>query len=164
MRVNCILPMVPGGYLPPSLSLLLLGKLRHRKEKWLTQHHIVDLQLHLLVLQPVLGPKNGSLISYSPNGRVNSSGPAVFTFSFPRVGVQMMCVACSGSWKHRKRNISLKILKVCLGHWGFWRGTAFDSILGGINSVPVCASLPSLPLPHRYRKNMFALQHIVKLD
>lgn len=66
------------------------------KEKGLTQCHVVNLQLHLLVLHPVLGAKDESLTCYNPNGRVNSSGPAVFTYSFLHVGVHVMCVTCCG--------------------------------------------------------------------
>lgn len=128
-----------------------------RKEKLLTQCHIVNPHIPLLVLCPVLGARNRSLTSYSPNGRVNSSGPTVFTFSFPHV-----CSShdvCDLQWQLRAEKkkksssllrfgfLSLKILKVCLGHSGFWRKTELFSVLGGTNSVSAALCFPPKPLP-----------------
>lgn len=72
-----------------------MGKLRQGKKKWFTQCHTENLQLHIAVLAPVLGAKNGPLTSCSPNGNVNSNVSAVFTFFFPQPGVQIMCVTCN---------------------------------------------------------------------
>lgn len=143
--------------LPPSS--LLMGKLRQGKKRWFTQCHTVNLQLHIGVLAPVLGAKNGSLPSYNPNGGVNSKVSAVFTFSFLQAGVQMMCVTCNGIWEHKKKSslllefsfLSLKILNLCPGCSGFWRGTVYVSALGDSNCSCYFV-LPSLCLLHRQRQ------------
>lgn len=160
MRVNYVSLVVLGGMSFTSILLLANGETETRgKKMWFTQCHIVNLQLHIVVLAPVFGAKNGSLASCSPNGRVNSNVSAVFTFSFPQAGVQMMCVTCSDIWEHRKKPsllleftfLSLKILKVCPGCLGFWRGTLCVSVLGD-TSCFCCFVLPSLCLLHRQRQ------------
>lgn len=150
--------MVPGSESFTFLTLLLAywGNCVTRNEKLLTQCYIVNLHIPLLVLRPVLGARNRFLTSYSPNGRVNSSGPAVFTFSFPHV-----CSShdvCDLQWQLRAEKkksstllgfgfLSLKILKVCLGQSGFWRETVLFSVLGGTNSVSAALCFLPKPLP-----------------
>lgn len=139
-------------------SFLLMGKLRQGKKKWFTQCHIVNLQLYIVVLAPVLGANNGPLTCCNANGRVNSNVSAVFTFSFPQAGVQMMCVTCNDIWGHRKKSsllldfsfLSLKILKIGSGCSGF-RTRRHQFFLLLLLSAPWAET------------NTFALQHIEEL-
>lgn len=154
MRVNYVFPVFPGGILlPPSL---LMGELRQGENKWFAQCHTVNLQLHIVVLAPVLGAKNGSLTCCNPNGRVNRNGSALFTFSFPQAEIQMMCVTCNDIWGYGRKPslllefsfLSLRILKICPGRSGFWRWTLCVSVLGDTNCF-CCFVLPSLWLLQR---------------